>query len=76
MNKARRVKLSCALDSISQAHTFIESVSSDEEDSLNNLPENLEGSDRYAKMEKAVDLLEEAMEHLEEAKSCIEEASE
>lgn len=41
---------------------------------MDNCPENLQGSERYEKMEDAVDNLNDALEKLEEAKEYIEAA--
>lgn len=45
---------------------IIYSVHSEEEDALNNIPENLEDSDRYSEIEDNVDTLEEVSEGLAE----------
>lgn len=41
---------------------------------LDNCPENLQGSERFERMEDAVDNLNDALEKLEEAKEHIEAA--
>lgn len=46
-----------------------------EEDALDNMPENLQGSDRYEKIEAAVDLLNDASECIDSAIEKINEAS-
>ena len=46
-----------------------------EEDSLDNMPENLQGSERYEKIEAAVDLLNDASECIDSAIEKINEAS-
>jgi hypothetical protein len=38
------------------------------------MPESLQDTDRYEKMEKAVENLEAALEHIENAQDCIAEA--
>lgn len=46
-----------------------------EEDALDNMPENLQGSEKYEKIEAAVDLLNDASECIDSAIEKINEAS-
>lgn len=46
-----------------------------EEDALDNMPENLQGSERYENIEAAVDLLNDASECIDSAIEKINEAS-
>ena len=46
-----------------------------EEDALDNMPENLQGSERYEKIEAAVDLLNDASWCIDSAIEKINEAS-
>lgn len=46
-----------------------------EEDALDNMPENLQGSERYEKIEAAADLLNDASECIDSAIEKINEAS-
>jgi len=41
---------------------------------LDNMPENLEGSERYSTMESAIDSLDDAIDKIEEAQDSIDEA--
>ncbi len=61
---------------VDAAFNIVQQVFDDEYDALNNMPENLEYSDRYEKMEKSADALEEAVNKLEEVKDLLEEAAE
>ena len=56
------------------AVTKVSDAASDEDMALGNMPENLEGSDRYEAMENAVDLLNDATDDIESAIDKIEEA--
>ena len=47
----------------------------EEQDCLDNLPENLQSSERYEKMEEAVSLLESAAEEIESASDRIRDAA-
>ena len=51
---------------------IVDDVIMEESDSLSNMPENLEGSDRYAEMEDNIDVLEDARSDIESAKNALE----
>ena len=74
MNKKRRAMLESAIEYLSKAANIVETASEQESDCLDNMPENLQGSERYEKMESAISFLEDALEHVENAKECISEA--
>lgn len=46
-----------------------------EEDALDNMPENLQGSERYERIESTVDLLNDASESIDSAIEKLNEAS-
>ena len=48
----------------------------EEQDCLDNMPENLQESDRYQKMESAIENLESAVDSIDEAKASLDAASE
>ncbi len=64
MNKHRRNKLSEAIGYLDNALQIISDVRDDEQDALDNIPENLQQSDRYSDMENAVDTMEEAIDDI------------
>lgn len=72
MNNNRRKRLKQASELLNQALSIV--TEAKEEDSLDNLPENLQGGDRYSAMEKAVDELEEAIDNIESATENIDNA--
>lgn len=74
MNNVRRKKLKDAVTLLSRASEIVSDARSQEEDCLDNMPENLQMSDRYEDMEKAVDCLEDAETSIDDAISKIEEA--
>lgn len=74
MNKARRKLLTGALNLLEQAADIVYSAKCDEEDAQNNLPENLQDSERYDLMENAIDKLDDALADINEAKNYIGEA--
>ncbi len=74
MNRRRRADLDRAIEQLERAKYIVELASSEESDCLSNMPENLEGSQRYEDMETAVDCLEDAIGSIDEAIEKIEEA--
>lgn len=76
MNNNKRNILSKAISKIEEARTIIEFVGDGEQDSFDNIPDNLIGSERYENMEDVIDLLSESIDNLDEAISCVERAKE
>lgn len=74
MNKKRRELLKSAMPFLTHAASIIEQAAEQESDCLDNMPESLQDTDRYEKMERAVENLEAALEHIENAQDCISEA--
>ena len=75
MNRARRKELQELYNIISEAKDRLETLH-DEEEYKDNIPENLQSSERYERAEAAVDALDSAVSSLEEALDYIEEAQE
>lgn len=73
MNKARRQQLSKWLADIEEIKSELENICSDEQDYFDNMPENLQGSQRGMDAEEAIDQMNEAVSSIEEAISIIEE---
>ena len=76
MNKTRRKELEELYDTIYEAKDRLEMLHDEEEEYRDNIPENLQGSERYERAEEAVDALDSAMSSLEEALNYIETAKE
>lgn len=74
MNNMRRKNLKNAVDLLNRVSGIVSDALSQEEDCLDNMPENLQMSDRYENMENAVDCLEDATSSIDDAISKIEEA--
>lgn len=87
MNKNRRKEL---MEWVKQAENWaaqgeelkdvLENICSDEQDYFDNMPENLQGSQRGMDAEEAIDAMNEAIESMgnaieaaEEAASCVDE---
>ena len=74
MNDKRRKRLTSALDLLRRSESIIDDVLEEERDSMNNMPENLQTSDRFVAMENAVDHLEDAIQNVHDAAQCVESA--
>ena len=66
MNKARRKVLDDIWGQIMEAKDMLECVTDEEEDMMNNIPENLQGSAMYESCEDAVYSMEEAIDYLDD----------
>ena len=73
MNNARRQLLRDAVLYLEKAQKSIRVALSQEEDSLSNMPENLEFSERYEKMEQAIDGMNDVLDSIESAEDMLEE---
>lgn len=76
MNKQRRARLAEAHSLLGRAVSIVERAKDEEQDSFDNLPENLQSSERGELMEEAIDELQtaidsinDAMEHIDCARS-------
>lgn len=76
MNNIRRKTLQSIYDIITEAKDNLDEVRDEEECYKDNMPENLQGSERYERAEEAIDALESAISSLEDALDSIEEAKE
>ena len=76
MNNQKREKLKLARDYLSRASDIVSGVLEDEQDSLDNMPENLQYSDKYERMEAAISKLEDGLNNIEAAEECLSEAAE
>ena len=76
MNNQKREKLKLARGFLSKASDIVSSVLDDEQDCLDNMPDNLQYSDRYERMEAAISKLEDGLNNIEAAEGCLEEAAE
>lgn len=72
MNRERRKEIQGVIASledlamqIASVGEILDAIKSDEEDYRDSIPENMQGSDRYAKAEASADLLSSAYDDLE-----------
>ncbi len=71
MNNKRRKRLREAGSLIGNAMSIVEQVKDEEQDSLDNIPEGLQESERCTLMEDAVSNLEDAISSLSDASNSI-----
>ena len=76
MNNKRRKKISEAASLLDAAFNILDAVKDDETYTMDNIPENLEGSFMYEKIENAVEKLEDALRGIEDVRDLLDEASE
>lgn len=76
MNKARRKALDEVISKIEEAKELLGNLQAEEEEYRDNMPENLQGSERYEAADAAVDNMSSAVDALDEAISSIESAQE
>ena len=74
MNEKRRGRLRDALKMLSNAASIVETVCDSEQDCMDNYPENLQGTEKFERMEDAVDSLSDALEKIDDAKGHIQSA--
>lgn len=74
MDDKRRGRLRDALRILSNAASIVETVCDKEQDCMDNYPENLQSTERFERMETAVDSLNDALEKIDDAKGHIESA--
>lgn len=74
MNNARRKRISKIADALNELKDQIDELHSAEEEVLDNIPESLQGTERYEIAENAVDMLESASSGLEDVISFLGDA--
>ena len=76
MNKPRRKNLQVLLDQLAEIRDTLEAIKDEEEEYRDNMPENLQGSERYEKADTVCDDLCDAVSNLEEVIANIENSIE
>ena len=75
MNNARRRELMKINNALDELKVWVDDVMCEEQDSFNNLTENLQQTERGQAMEEAINNLDDALNAIEEAIDCISEAA-
>ena len=76
MNKARRKELNRAVELLEEAQSIIESCRDEEQEYMDNMPENLQESEKYYAAEEAVNNMDEAYDKIDEVINSVESAME
>lgn len=76
MNKIRRKNLQAIIDQLEELKSSLEDLQAEEEEYRDNIPENMQGSERYEKADEASGNLSGAVDNLEEVISGIKAAIE
>ena len=76
MNKQRRAELAAIAESLSELKDRLETCKTEEEEYLENMPENLQESDKHAQSEACVDNLDDAVSSLDDTLTSINDAIE
>lgn len=76
MNRIRRKQLSDLIDKLYVIQSDLECLKDEEGEYRDNIPENLQNSERYEKADNACDSLDSALSSLEEMIEYIEEVTE
>ncbi len=74
MNNSRRKDLRGIIDQIEELKGLLEDLMCEEEEFRDNIPENLQGSERYEKSDAACNDMQDALIYLDDAATCIEAA--
>lgn len=76
MNKARRKELSRVVELLEEAQSIIESCRDEEQEYMDNMPENLQESEKYYAAEEAVNNMDEVYDKIDEVINSVESAME
>ena len=76
MNNLRRKQLNDLLDQFQALNEELKTLMGEEEDYLDNMPENMQGSERYEKADEACGNLQEAIDSINSSIEYIEAAVE
>lgn len=67
MNKKRKTEVTRIIGNLRQSLEDLEGVQGDEESALDNIPENLQGSQRYEDTEEALERIDDAVSSVQDA---------
>lgn len=74
MNNIRRKKIAKLYEQLEEIKAALEEIAEEEDEAFNNIPESLEGTERYEAAEAANENLESAVSSFEELLEYLEEA--
>lgn len=73
MNKERRKRIKILIQNLHENLAELDDIMYDEEEYLNNIPDNLQGSERYEKAEEYCDILNESYDNLLQVITSLQE---
>lgn len=76
MNRMRRKTINSIYERLYELRNLLEEVKDEEEEYRDNIPENLQGSERYIRTDEILDDLDSAISSLEETLDYLESAAE
>ncbi|MBQ9227578.1 MAG: hypothetical protein IJ168_02000 [Eubacterium sp.] len=76
MNNPRRKKLNDIIAALNELKEYLEAMMEEEEAYRDNIPENLQGSERFEKSDEACDALSYALDSIDEVIENIKNAVE
>lgn len=76
MNNQRRKEIQAVLDELAALRSRVEDLQNGEQDYFDNMPENLQQSERGEKAEQAASRLEDALTAFDEIEEALNEAAE
>lgn len=74
MNKQTRKKLSEIIETLQEQQSAISEIADEEQDKADNMPENMQMSDRHDEFEEIASMLTDASDSLEDVIGQIQEA--
>ncbi len=76
MNNQRRKQIEAVLNKLADLRSRVEELQSEEQDYFDNMPENLQQSERGEKAEQAASRLEDTLAAFDEIEEALNEAAE
>lgn len=73
MNKQRRKEISAVITKLENIKEELENILGDEQDYYDNIPENLQMSERADQSSEAIDIMEDAISSIEDITDQLEE---
>lgn len=76
MNDTRRKRIMKLVDQLSDISEELETIRDEEQEYIDNIPENLQSSERYEKAENALDNLDSAWNSIDDILDYLQDACE
>ena len=73
MNNLRRKAISALMEKLEVIYDELESITADEEEAFDNMPESLQESERGEKSQECIDNLNDVLSQIEDIKDLLDE---